>query len=161
MKTLIYFFIFISVHVVVFSQTKLRDGIYLIDQSEKRSVTPSDRAFIQYNPFFVEDEPENYDPIAVNTSDFVPLELADMPIIQHRKDQQNTLLVRLTESATEKLREFTSRNMLNYIVVVVNDQALAVYKVIEPVNSGFIKVAKCNDDACNQIYRRLKNTVKI
>ncbi len=161
MKKLVYLFVFISIHLVVFSQTKLRDGIYLIDQSEKRSAINSDRAFIQYNPFFVEDEPEEYDPIAIYTDDFVPLELAEMPIIQHKKDQQNLLLVHLTENATEKLKEFTSRNLLNYIVVVVNDQALTVYKITEPVNSGFIKVTKCNDDACNQVYRRLKSTVKI
>jgi hypothetical protein len=161
MKKLIYLLVFISVHVVVFSQTKLRDGIYLVDQSEKGGAINSDRAFIQYNPFFVEDEPEAYDPIAIYTDDFVPLELSDMPIVQHKKDQQNLLLVHLTEGATEKLREFTSRNVLNNIVVVVNDQALAVYKIVVPVNSGFIKVTKCNDDACNQVYRRLKSTVKI
>jgi len=161
MKKLIYLFVFISIHVVVFSQTKLRDGIYLIDQSGKRSTINSDRVLIHYNPFFVEDEPEDYDPIAIYTDDFVPLELAGIPIIQHKKDQQNLLLVHLTENATEKLKEFTSRNVLNHIVVVVNDQALTVYKVTEPVNSGFIKVTKCNDDACNQVYRRLKGTVKI
>ena len=161
MKKLIYLFVFISMHPVVFSQTKLQDGIYLIDGSEKRSAINSGRVLIHYNPFFVEDEPEDYDPIAVYTDDFVPLELADLPIIQHKKDQQNLLLVNLTESATEKLKEFTSRNMLNHIAVVVNDQALAVYKITAPVNSGFIKVTKCNDDACNQVYRRLKSTVKI
>jgi hypothetical protein len=161
MKKLTYLLVFISIHLVVVSQTKLRDGIYLTDQSGKRHTHSPDRVLIHYNPFSVEEEAEEDDAIAVYTDDFVPLKLADMPIVQHRKDQQNILLVRLTESAADKLRAFTTRNMLNYIVVVVNDQALAVYKVIEPVNSGFIKVAKCNDDACSQVYGRLKNTVKI
>ena len=152
---------FIGIHVVVFSQTKLRDGIYLIDQSEKRSTTNSDRVFIHYNPFFVEDEPEDYDPIAIYTDDFVPLELAGIPIIQHKKDQQNLLLVHLTESATEKLKEFTSRNVLNHIVVVVNDEAIAIYKIVHPVTSSFIEIIKCNTGACNQIFERLKRRATI
>ena len=162
MKKIIYLFVFITIHGAVFSQAKLRDGIYLIDQSKnKRVATQSNIAAIQFNPLFIKDDPEEYDPIVIFTDDFVSFELAGMPFIQYKKGQQNLLFVNLTENATEKLKEFTTRNMMNHIVVVVNGEALAVYKVIKPVASRLIEITRCSEDGCKQVYERLKSSVKI
>ena len=163
MKKIIYLLAFVSMHGTVFSQQKLRDGIYLVDRSEyNRTASPSNKAVIQYNPFFVEEAPEVYNPIVVFTDEFVPFELEDMPVIQYRKGQDNLLLVHLTKGASEKLKTFTTKNLRNHIVVVVNGEALAIYKVIQPVTSVFIKVTGCSGTGCDQVYiRLLKSTVKI
>jgi hypothetical protein len=162
MKKIIYLFLFLGVHVIVFSQQKLRDGIYLIDQSANNiTASQSNKALIQFNPLFVEDDPEVYGPIVIFKDDFVPLELSNTPIVQYQRSGENLLLVHLTENATEKLTAFTTMNMMNHIVVVVNGEAIAIYKVIHPVTDSFIKITKCNSGACNQIFERLKTKVAI
>jgi preprotein translocase subunit SecD len=161
MKKLIYLFVFISIQQTVFSQEKLYDGIYVIDQSEdKRMDAKSDQAAVRFNPFFIDGDPEEYSPIVVFTNDFVPLELAGMPVVQYQRSGENEVLVHLTENAAEKLRAFTAKNMMNHIVVVIDGQAVAVYKVTEPVASSFIKITKCSGGGCTQVYRQLKFTFK-
>jgi hypothetical protein len=147
---------------ISYSQKTLRDGIYRIDQSSGNWLSlQRDRASIEFNPFFVEEEPEKYDPIVICTDDFVPFELAGMPVIQPQNDRENLLLVQLTEKATGRLSEFTTKNIRNQVVVVVNGQALVIYKIIAPVTSGFIKVTPCSSQGCSLIYRSLKRTVNL
>ena len=100
MKKIIFLLAFITIYGTVFSQERLRDGIYLVDRSEcNRMASPSNKAVIQYNPFFVKEEPEVYNPIVIFTDEFVPFELDDMPVIQHQNGQDNLLLVHLTKNA--------------------------------------------------------------
>ncbi|MEP6947797.1 MAG: hypothetical protein ABI863_00920 [Ginsengibacter sp.] len=160
MRKAIYLFVFITIHATVFPQAKLRDGIYLVDQSKNKSVASKlNKEAIQFNQLFVAEGPEEYYPIIIFTDDFAPFELTDAPIIQFQKNQENLLFVNLTENASEKLKEFTTRNMMNHIVVVVNGEALSVYKVIQPVASRLVNITKCNKNGCDQIYKRLKSTV--
>jgi len=161
MKRIICFIAFIVTQQTVFSQAKLYDGIYVIDQSEEkpRAAEPG-KVTIKFNPFFIDGDPEEYTPLVVYTKDFVPLELADKPVVQYQNSGENEVLVHLTENASQKLREFTTKNMMNHIVVVIDGQAVAVYKVIEPVAGAFIKITRCNGGGCNQIYRQLKFTFK-
>ena len=160
MKAFCYLIVFILFQEITHSQEMPRDGIYRIDQSQKnRLALQADRTVIEFNPLFVEEEPDKYDPIIICTDDFVPFELTAMPVIQPQNDVENLLLVQLTEKATEKLGEFTTKNISNQIVVVVNGQALVIYKIVEPVKSGFIKVAPCSAQGCRLIYKSLKRTV--
>ncbi len=162
MKKIIYLLVFLTIHATVFSQAKLRDGIYLIDQSKnKRVISHAHTMAIQFNTLFVAEDPEEYDPIIIFTDDFVPFELATAPTIEFRKNKENLLFVNLTENATKKLMEFTTRNMMNNIVVVVNGEALSVYKVTQPVASSLINITKCSKNGCDQVYKRLKSSVKI
>jgi hypothetical protein len=161
MKKLIYLFTFLSMQQTILSQERLYDGIYVIDQSDdKRIAGKSSRAAVKFNPFFIDGDPEEYSSIVVSTTDFVPLELADMPVVQYQRSGENEVLVHLTERAAEKLREFTAKNMMNHIVVVIDGQAVAVYKVTEPVGSSVIKITKCSGGGCSQIYRQLKFAFK-
>lgn len=159
---IIFLFVFINIYGTVFSQLKLRDGIYLVDQNKsKHDASQPNTAAIQFNPLFIEYNPEEYDPIIIFTSDFVPFELTGMPVIQYQKDQKNFLLVSLTKKATDKLSAFTSKNLMNNIVVVVNGQALAVYKVIQPVISRKIIITRCSGNGCAQVSKQLKSAIKI
>lgn len=161
MEKVIYLFVFLTTHATVFSQAKLPDGIYLIDQSKNKRVNSHAHTMaIQFNPLFVAEDPEEYDPIIIFTDNFVPFELTTAPTIEFQKNKENLLFVNLTENATEKLKEFTTQNMMNNIVVVVNGEALSIYKVTKPVASSLINITKCSKNGCDQVYKRLKGTIK-
>jgi hypothetical protein len=160
MKKFSYLMVLVLVQVTSHSQETLRDGIYRIDHlSANRLSLPRGRTIIEFNPLFVDEEPEKYDPIVICTDDFVPLELADLPVIQPQNDRENILLVQLTGKATKKLSGFTTKNIMNQVVVVVNGEALVIYKIVAPVNGSFIKLAPCSTQGCSLIYRSLKCTV--
>jgi len=157
MKNVICLSLLIVIVESVFSQAKLCDGIYLIDQSKNKNVaSQSNKAVIQFNPLFVKEGPDEYDPITIFTDDFVPFELTSAPVIQTQKNHENFLVVELTSNATKRLTAFTLKNIMNNIVMVVNGQALSIYKVVHPVISSEIKIIKCSsNNGCNEVYKRL------
>ncbi|MGH2647684.1 MAG: SecDF P1 head subdomain-containing protein [Ginsengibacter sp.] len=168
MRRMIYFFIFFGIHATLFSQAKTSDGIYLVDQSVKGHVTSQPNieviqfnpSFLKVNPVFMEDEPEADKPVAIVTDDFVHLELDDVPVIQNQKNGENVLFVHLTKNATEKLKAFTSKNVMNNIAVVVNGQVLSIYKITQQVEGRLIQIARCSGNGCEEVYKRLKGTAK-
>ncbi|MES1216243.1 MAG: hypothetical protein ABUT20_12075 [Bacteroidota bacterium] len=146
---------------VVFSQNKLRDGIYLVEDDAKNTTSAKfEKTDIRYNPYFVDEAPEEYDPVSIVTNDFVAFELTTLPFIQYQEPEGNLLIVHLTKGATEKLTEFTAKNMMNHIAVVVSGEVLAIYKVTQPIRSEIIKISKCNGNACSDVYAKLKDKVK-
>jgi hypothetical protein len=163
MKKITYLFAFIIVNTAVFAQQKLRDGIYVVDQpvNSRAAVYRSNTAAIQFNPCFAPGNPEDYEPLIIITDDYVSFELAHQPVIQNQKGLDKRLLVQLTAAATEKLKTFINKNLLKNIVVVVNGEALAVYKAIQPVNNGLIAITKCNGGACKQIAKALTKTIRL
>lgn len=161
MKKIIYLLLFIAINSTAFSQAKLPDGIYLIDElKSKTAISQLNKVLVKFDPLFVKEDPDEYEPISIFIDDFVPFELTGAPVIQNQKDQENFLLVNLTASATEKLGAFTARNLMSNIAVVVNGQALSIYKVVQPVISKEIEIARCNGVGCKEVYKRLKGRLK-
>lgn len=163
MKRFVYLLILLAICEMGFSQNKLQDGIYLVDPSAANSIVTikGNRAIVQFNPFFCEEDPDTYKPLVVYTDDFVLLKLSAVPVIQYQNDGEGEVLVQLTDSTIQKLRQFTTKNMMNQVAVVLDNEAIAVYKVFQPVSNGLIKIARCRGSACNQISRQLKIALKI
>ncbi|MEO5591169.1 MAG: hypothetical protein ABIR15_00265 [Chitinophagaceae bacterium] len=163
MKKIIYLIVLVLTHGIIFSQQKLNNGIYLVDQSvnSRHAVSQPNRAVVLFNPGFVNEDPENYEPLVIITDDYFSFEMAGQPVVQNKRKENGALLLQLTADAKEKLKKFTSRNLMKNIVVVVNDEALVIYKITTPVISGLIKITKCDGQACNQIFKRLKSSSKI
>lgn len=155
------FCILLLVQFAVFSQNKLPDGIYLVDQlGTQRGIMQKNTAAIQFNPLFVNEDSGEYDPILIFTNEFVPLELKSEPVIQLQKNNEHLLLVSLTDEAQQHLTSFTGKNIKKQVVVVVDGQALAVYKLMGPVVSKEIRIAKCFGSGCRQVTRYLKNELR-
>jgi len=163
MKRVIYVFALLIICETCFSQNKLQDGVYLVDRSAANSIAPgkTNKAIVKFNPFFFEGDPDTYKPLVVFTDDFVPFKLAAAPVIQHQNGNEGQVLVHLTDSAAQKLGEFTAKNRMSEVVVVIDNQAIAVYKVFEPVSSALIKITRCTGSACSLISHQLKNSLKI
>jgi hypothetical protein len=158
MKKITYLFVFMLTYGSIFSQQKLPDGIYVVDPSvsSRHAASQANRTAILFNPGFVNEDPENYEPLVIITDDYFSFKLSGQPVIQIKKSEDPMLLFQLTDDAKEKLKEFTSRNLMKNIVVVVNNEALVVYKLIRPVTGRLIKITKCDGQACNQILKKLK-----
>lgn len=163
MKKIIYLAVAFFVYHSAFSQENLRDGIYVVDQSptNKRLNVNERKVAVNFNRFFINEESGDYPPVIVHTDDFVPLELADIPVIQRYRNEADQLIVQLTTDASDKLKEFTSRNMMNYIAVVVNTEVLVIYKVVQPVAGTFIKITNCDGQGCDQVYYRLRRSIRL
>jgi len=162
MEKIIYLWVLILTHGTIFSQQKLHDGIYLVDGfvSGSHAASQPNRAVILFNPGFVNEDPENYEPLVIQTDDFFSFELAGQPIIQNKKKESSMLLLQLTDEAKEKLKRFTAGNLMKNIAVVVNDEALCVYQITRPVISNLIQVSKCDGQDCHHIFKKLKSAVK-
>ena len=168
MKKLICLKIFVIIYSTAISQQKLPDGVYLVDKltpdlwhfSYLKKTLITNKALITFNASFVEEPPEDYGPLLIFTDDFVPLEFSLLPILQKSKTQTKILLSKLTEEASEKLKEFTERNIRRYVVIVVNGEALTVHKIKKPITSGLVQMASSTDNAYNELYNLLKKDVK-
>jgi len=168
MKKLISLKMFLLIYSTAISQQKLHDGVYLVDKltpdlshfSHLNKTLITNKALITFNASFVEESPEEYSPLLIFTDDFVPLEFSLPPISQKSKTQTKIVLLKLTEEASEKLEEFTERNMRRYVVIVVNGEALTVHKIKEPITSGLVQMTSSTDNAYNELYRQLIKNVK-
>ena len=139
-------------------QQKLKNGIYLIDQSSTTNKISSTtrKASVSFNPLFVEDDPELYAPIVILTNDFVPLDLSSVSLVESKSFPKKMLQLQLTDSATSKLTSFTSTIPKRYVVIVVNGDALSIHEIQEPVTSGTITLSRCRNNGLEQVYRVLK-----
>ena len=161
MKKIIHLLAFLLISGTIFCQQQLHDGIYLVDQftSSKNIAHLPNRVAIQFNAGFVNEDPENYKPIIIETDNYFPLEMAGHPFVQ-TQNNQNVLMLQLTKQAKESLATFTSNNLMREIAVVVNDQVLTIYKITNPVTGGLLKIIKCDGQACKQILKNIKGPGK-
>jgi preprotein translocase subunit SecD len=160
MKRIIILLLAICYQVAVFSQQELQDGIYLVDESVKDYTHLQEgRAAIEFNSLFVEEEPEKYEPVVIQTKEYVAFELKGMPVIQNEKQWENALLVRLTDNASEKLEQLTASNLSKHMAVVLDGLVIAIYKIVQPVTGDCVKLAHCNGLGCQLMYKRLKAAV--
>jgi len=162
MTKYLYLTIFLFVSGNVFSQEKLHDGIYLVDKLIPNLSHGSyiNKTLVTFNASFLEGAPEEYGPLLICTDDFVPFEFSMPPIPQKSRSQNKVLLLKLTDSATEKLRVFTTKNKKRYVVIVINGEAITVHKVKESITSGLVQIASPTENVYVQFYRLLKNNVK-
>lgn len=158
MKKAIYLMACLLTVAAGFAQQHLPDGIYVLDQKQHNRNTDAAHktAPVQFNPAFVTEDPENYEPLRVITNDYFPFAKAGNPVMQYNNREITTLLLQLTEDAKTNLQQFTTRNQSKKIAVVINNQALNVYTADKPITSGLIIVTKCNKQTCNQIFEKLK-----
>ena len=162
MKKITSLFVILLTHGTIFSQQKLHNGIYLLDQSvnSNHAASQPNRAVILFNPGFVNEDPENYEPLVIQTDDYFSFEPAGQPFILDQKKESSVLLLQLTDEAKERLKKFTSGNLMKNIAVVINGEALCVYKIIQPVVNNLIQISRCDGQNCNHIFKNLKSAAK-
>jgi len=144
------------------SQKKITDGIYLVDKLSVDSYRAKheNKALISHNAYFIEEAPDEYNLILVNTDDFVPFKLSRLPITECGRQHNKILLLKLTENESVKLKAFTKKNVKRYVVLVVDGQALTVHKIKQPIETGLVEIACSTDTIYEQLYHKMESKVE-
>lgn len=100
-----------------------------------------------------QDAPPKY--LALDTSDFVPLILAEPP--QARKDDRGwTLLnVRLAPAQEKALEKFTRDHLNGHVAIVIDGEVITTHKVRSVITDGHAMISRCQDNACETLRLKL------
>jgi hypothetical protein len=49
---------------------------------------------------------------------------------------------------------------MQMVAIVVGGEVLTMHKIKEPITSGQLQISRCNDNACELLYVRLRDNVK-
>jgi hypothetical protein len=151
-----------------FSQVKpqksIEDGLYLITKIDtvatQLSSLSSTEIAVFFSQIFDDFNDDEYARIIIDTTDYVPLELGKSPVTQQETDSKKRLLLSLTKEASEKLKSFTAQHIMGLVALVVDGEALTKHKIREAITSGQLQISRCNDNACELLYVKLKDNVR-
>ena len=149
---------------IIYSQNTIKDGLYLIDRIDTVASQPDLRSekeiAVYFSPMFEEYNGDEFTRIIIDTTQFVPLELEEPPKTEQQTDNKKKLLLSLTKEASEKLRTFTTENLMRKVALVVGSEALTVHKIKTAITGGQLQITRCTDNACETLYVKLKDNVK-
>jgi preprotein translocase subunit SecD len=148
---------------LVFAQPgkQVKDGLYLINKLDTVDLKPSaEEALLRFNPMFDEFNEEKNTRILVSTKEFVPLELGQAPTAEQQTENKKKLLMNLSKEASEQLKTFTAKHVMNMVAVVVDGEVLTIHMIKEAITSGQLQITRCNDNACELLFVKLKDNVK-
>ncbi len=142
----------------------LQDGFYLVEQKGFDTTNfgsiSNTQAIIGFDMDFLKNNPQEFSKIKIDISEFVPLELEKLPETQQQTELKKLLLISLTPEASEKVKSFTSQNVQRTIAIVLKGKAITVHKIKEAISGGKIQITRCDDNACEYLYVRMKDNVK-
>ena len=152
-----------------FSQSKqsktIPDGIYYIvkiDTTEFQIDTlSSNELSINFSKMFEDYNSEEYLKLIIDTTEYVPLELEAAPVAEKQTEFKKKLLLSLTQEASEKLKIFSKKHVLDRVAIVIDGEALTMHKIKEPITSGQLQITRCTDNACELLNVTLKDNIKI
>ncbi len=140
------------------------DGLYLIAKIDTAAAQvdtlSSKQISIYFNKLFEDFNSDEYLRIIIDTTEYVPLELAKAPTTEQQTEAKKKLLLSLTKEASEKLKSFTTNHVMNRVALVVDGEVLTMHKIREPITSGQLQISRCNDNACERLYVTLKDNIK-
>ena len=146
------------------SKNNIKDGLYLITNIDtvalQRSSLSSKEMEISFSLLFEEYNTKEFRRIIIDTTEYVPLELEKPPLTEQQTDRKKKLLLSLTKEASGQLKTFTTKHVMCRVVLVVDGEALTMHKIREPITSGQFQITRCNDNACERLFVKLKDNVK-
>ena len=151
-----------------FSQTgskkTVNDGLYLVvrlgtDTTQFDSIAKG-QVVINFNKMFIENTGQDFTRILIDTSEYVPLELEKAPTTEPQTDLKKKLMLSLTPEASEILKTFSAKHVMQKVVIVVDGEALTMHKIREAITSGQLQITRCSDNACEKLFIMLKGNVK-
>ena len=147
----------------VIVKTKIHDGLFLIikEYTDTTNIHAGKGILISVNPDFLNEKLKGEAlKLEIDTSDFVPLELASAPDSTIQPDKKVKLFLSLTDSASKKLSSFTEKHLNKKVALVINGQVVTKHKVRAKITDGKVQVTRCTDNACKVLYIQLKDDYK-
>lgn len=153
----------LSAKLISQNKTKLQDGLYLVKHviydSTKIKTKDAGRS-VHFNALFLDNAPEGAKALVLDTTNFVPLELATEPELIPQTENKKKIQLSFSRLASERLASFTSNNLMKEAALVVDGEALTVHKIRAAITGGKMEITRCGDNACEKIYVALKDNVK-
>lgn len=151
-----------------FSQTKvikpIPDGLYLVDRIDtvatQTDILLSKEVSIKFSTLFDDFNSEQYLRLIIDTTEYVPLDLEKAPLTEQQTESKKKIFLSLTQRASDKLKLFSIVQVMKLVAIVVDGEALTMHKIKEPITSGQLQITRCNDNACERLYEKLKDNVK-
>jgi hypothetical protein len=164
MKKLFILIIFtIFATAISFSQNKLKDGLYLVNridtiagQTSELSVNETD---VYFSKMFEEYNTDEFARIIIDTTQYVPLELESAPKTEQQTEDKKKLLLSLTKEASLRLESFTTEHLMKMVTLIVGGEALTMHKIKMAITGGQLQITRCNDNACETLFVKLKENV--
>jgi hypothetical protein len=166
MKHLILFLgtLYICMHCAPIQQKNnktIRDGFYEVVKlgttaMSSDSLDPA-QVIVDFDTLF---NPGDYTRVAIDTLDYVPLELEKLPTTEQQTELKKLLSISLTPAAAEKMKTFTAQRVMKEVAVVIDGKAVTMHKVREAITGSDMQITRCDDNACDYLYVKLKNKVK-
>jgi hypothetical protein len=141
----------------------IEDGLYCVSKIDTVAahlspLNPGEKA-IFFNKMFDEFNDGGYHRIIIDTTDYVPLELREPAKSEQVTEQKKNLLLSLTPEASKKLKTFSSKHVMDEVIIVVDGEALTMHKIREPLTSGQLQITRCHDNACELVLISLEDNV--
>ncbi|KAF1079550.1 MAG: hypothetical protein GQF41_4108 [Candidatus Rifleibacterium amylolyticum] len=141
----------------------LQNGFYLVldEQSDPANFAKpaDDEVIVTYtlDHLGVTDQPARHFRVKnrpdVGFSPEAQLEVGD------KVDGKTTLNVVLGEGNARELQQFTAANIDRAVAIIVAGKVVTAHKIRSEIVGGKIQITRCGDDACEQLYLWLKDTV--
>lgn len=168
-KLILFLLITVIINEVSFSQTDskniIKDGLYLVIKTGSDTTyfeSPKKTEFtIGFNKMFLEFADKDFSKVLIDTTEYVPLELDKLPTTEPQTELKKKLLISLTKEASEILKTFSAKHVMQKVVIVVDGEAVTMHKIREAITSGKLQITRCNDNACERIMVKLKDNIKV
>lgn len=163
MKKLFFILACVCLSTNLISQNKLQDGLYLVKRviydTTKINLKDSGKS-VRFNSLFLENAPEGAKALLLDTSNFVPLELATEPELIPQTENKKKIQLSFSRVASDRLASFTYSSLMKQVTLIVDGEALTIHKIRAAITGGKMEITRCGDNACEQIYVTLKDNVK-
>ncbi|WP_118972070.1 SecDF P1 head subdomain-containing protein [Taibaiella koreensis] len=165
-KALLTIILFFGLCNIVSAQQQrwIKDGLYHIITIDTvptlLTPLPPHSTAIFFSKLFEDYNGDEYNRIIIDTSEFVPLILEHAPTAEQQTEHKKKLLLSLTPEASQLLKAFTAKHVMQKVALVVDGEALTQHKIREAITSGQLQITRCNDNACERLLIKLRDNVK-
>ncbi len=94
--------------------------------------------------------------IVVDTTEFVPLQLAGKPNIERQSDLKKLLSITLSQVAYEKMKTFSAKRVMKQVAIVIGGKVITVHKIREAITGPGVQITRCDDNACDYLLLKMK-----
>ena len=136
----------------------IRNGFYQVVQTDSviANTHPKQTGciVIRFDTLF---NPGDYSMVVIDTTDFVPLDLEMDPEVLPQDDHKKLLSVSLTPFAATKMKNFSAARVMKHVALVLDGKAITMHKIKEAITGNNIQITRCNDNACEYLYTKMKD----
>lgn len=133
-----------------------RNGFYEVkgfDSLQPQQALLSSEMVLQLDSLFHKNDRRT---VIIDTTDYVPLELAAEPLTEKQSDAKIFLSIRLNNVATEKMKRFTATRVMKQVAIVIGAKVITIHKLREAITGPGVQITRCDDKACEYLLLKLK-----